>query len=86
MSSTHETECVAHNGGHDGHLADVEALRHHVATTIGATLMDRRCDATLSAGNKKKDDVSIYLVVVLLHGEYGEIEMEYVYSTGIHGP
>ena len=41
VSSTDETECEAHDGGHDGHLVDVEALWHHVATTIRATPTDR---------------------------------------------
>ena len=32
-SSRHETECVADEGGHDGHLADVEGQREAIALT-----------------------------------------------------
>ena len=39
VSSTDETECVAHDGGHDGHLADVEAFRHRIAAAVGVTSM-----------------------------------------------
>jgi hypothetical protein len=39
VSSTDEAECVAHDGGHDGHLADVEAFRHRIAAAVGVTSM-----------------------------------------------
>ena len=57
--STPVTECVADDGGHNGHLANVALLRASAScrAAVGPLPMDRRCDATLSAGNEKNHDI-----------------------------
>jgi hypothetical protein len=52
------TECVAHDGGHDGHLADDSLRRHHVAAAVGALLRWEVWGATSLSGCGKKDDVA----------------------------